>query len=115
MGIEYPELLMDAAATLARALERQGIQGDRASDMAFEAVEALRSTWGGQTCYIPKAEYIELAPVHAQVYERYAAGEDLREIATAFKYSVQWVRQIIRTARMTRSQRVTAPQLLPDA
>lgn len=111
MGIEYPELLMDAAATLARTLETHGLQPDRASDIAFGAVEALRASWGGQMVYIPKAEYIELAPIHQQVYERYLAGEEPKDIAPDFKYSVQWVRQIIRTARMTRAQKVAAPSL----
>jgi Mor family transcriptional regulator len=115
MDVEYPEILMDAAAILAKAMERHGMQPDRASDIAFEAVEALRTTWGGQPCYIPKAEYIELGPIHRQVYEHYMAGDDPRQIATDFKYSVQWVRQIIRTARMTRSQKVAAPLLFPDA
>ena len=114
MGIEYPEILIDAASTLAKALERSGLLPDRASDIAFEAVEALRSTWGGQPIYIPKAEYIELAPLHLQIYERYMAGDDPKDIAPDFDYTVQWVRTIIRTARMTRSQKVTAPLLFPD-
>jgi len=112
MGIQYPEVLMDAAASLAQELEKRGLPPEMASDAAFAAVEALRSRWGGADVYIPKAEHIELGPRHAQIYERWKASEDYFQIKKDFDYSIQWLRQIIRTARLLRAQKVTAPQLL---
>jgi Mor family transcriptional regulator len=114
MGIQYPEVLMDAAATLAQELERRGMAPEMASDAAFAAVEGLRARWGGADVYIPKAEHIELGPKHQQIYERWRAGEDYFQIKKDFDYSIQWIRQIVRTARLARSQKVLAPQLLQD-
>lgn len=109
---EYPEVLTDAAACLAQALERQGIGPERASDLAFEAVEALRARWGGMDLYIPKAQYLETAPKHERIWELYRAGCDLRAIAQETGYSVQRVRQVIRQARAARALPVHAPSLL---
>lgn len=112
MGVQYPEVLLDAAACLAKSLERRGTGAEEASDMAFEAVEALRAQWGGADIYIPKAANIEIAPRHQEIYARWKAGETYLSLMREFGYSVQWIRQVIRTARLTRSQRVTAPTLL---
>ena len=114
MGVHYPEVLLDAAASLARELERWGIARETASDAAFAAVEGLRARWGGTPVYIPKAEAIELEPKYLQIYERWKAGEGYSPLMRDFNYSEQWIRQIIRTARLTRGQKVQAPALFPD-
>jgi len=112
---EYPELLTDAAETLAMNLEAHGIEPDRAADLAFQAVDDLRRRWGGLQVYIPKAEYLELATRHQEVFERYRAGWDERDIAREAGYTERRVRQIIRTARLLRAAKVHAPPLLEDA
>jgi Mor family transcriptional regulator len=114
MGIQYPEVLLDAAASLAQELERRGMPAEAASDAAFAAVESLRARWGGADIYIPMAKVIELAPKHQQIYERWRAGEQIPALAGDFGYSYQWIRQVIRTARLARSQKVHAPQLLVE-
>ena len=114
MGVQYPEVLMDAAASLAHELERRGISPEVAGDAAFAAVEHLRAQWGGADIYIPKAAVLDLAPKHQLVYEHWKAGDDYLKLMREFGYTVQWVRQIIRAARLARSQKVAAPMLLED-
>ena len=111
MAIEYPEILTDAGTTIAEALERQGLATERAADVAFAAVECLRSRWGGMNVYIPKAEYLDLAPKHQRVFEAVAAGRDPRDVAVEFKYSVQRVHQVVRAARLARAPKTTTPPL----
>lgn len=115
MGVQYPEILLDAAAILAKELERRGMAPEMASDVAFSAVEELRSKWGGADVYIPQAQYLELSSKYAEIYERWLAGEQVPELARSFGYSFQWIRQVVRTARLQRRQKAKARPLFEEA
>jgi len=103
---------MDVAACLSQALERKGIAAETASDLAYEAVEALRKRWGGMDVYIPQAEFLDLAPKHQLVYEHWKSNMPMLEMVREHGYSVQWIRQIVRASRATRAQKVSSPPLL---
>lgn len=115
MTAEYPEILLDLAASVAKSLEKSGISADRAADIAFEAAEDLRRRWAGMAPYIPGAAHLDLAPKYQEIYERAYAGEPKEVLARDFGYSVQWIRVLVKSARLARRQKVDAPPLLVDA
>ena len=78
----YPEILIDAGATLAQALERQGLAPEKAEAIAWETTEQLRRRWGGMDhLYIPKAAVLDLEPKYQALYERWHAGEPIALLA----------------------------------
>jgi len=108
MAVEYPTFLHELGEQLAKVLDRRlaawGVTPDEASDAAFEAVEWVRQAWGGQEVYLPKAEYIELASRDREIYEKFLANHTYLQLNREFDLSEQWIRQIIRAARLARRQ-----------
>ena len=109
----YPEVLLDVAACLSKSLERRGTAPELAAEIAHEAAESLRKRWGGMDIYIPKGEELDLAPKYQLIFERWQAGEDMLTLVRDTGYSLQWVCQIVRSARQGRAQQVEAVPLFP--
>jgi Mor family transcriptional regulator len=111
---DYPEILLDLAACVALALERAGIGKDKAADIAFEAAEHVRRCWHGMPVYIPGAAHLDLAPKYQKIYERWVAGEPVESLAREYSYSVQWIRVVVRSARLDKSHKVECKALFDE-
>ncbi len=111
---QYPEVLLDAAACVSKALERRGLSREAAAEIGHECAESLRQRWGGMDLYIPKGESLDLAPKYQRIFEQWQAGVDALTLVRETGYSIQWIGQIVRAARVARAQKVDATPLFPD-
>jgi len=104
---EYPEVLEDLGGMLGDALVRHGLKKDAASEIAWEAVEGVRRSWGGQQVYIPRGEEWARATRDQEIYALFQF-EKWPYLALARKYDLteMRVRQIIHRVKSQRCQRI---------
>lgn len=111
--VDYPEVLEDLGGILGEALVKHGLKKDLASEIAWDAVETVRKSWGGRPVYIPKAEQIELSARDHEMYDRFQRSLwPYAALAKTYNLSEMRIRQIVKRARMARRQKLDGPGAL---
>lgn len=71
----YPRILTELAEAITGAIMRKGIAPEMARSLAEEAVEEIRTTFGGEIVYIPQAYHHRLQRRNREIRRLLAAGE----------------------------------------
>lgn len=98
IGLTYPELLVDLATTIGEALEKRGVAADHAADIAFGAVERVRTLWGGQHLYLPRGARYQGSQRDRQIMSEFN-GHNQKSLASKYNLTEMRIYQIIKRQR----------------
>jgi len=94
----YPEILADLQAIVTSSLTAAGIDAAQSSQVAHQAAEKIRKSWGGQMVYIAKGKDYELSQRDLEIWEKFT-GRNHSQLCREYGISLQWLYKIINHQR----------------
>jgi Mor family transcriptional regulator len=97
----YPEGLSHLAAIIIDSAVEQGCEQELADAIGVGSIERFRKDWGGSQFYVPKLLGVEIAAMHAAIYEAWRLGTPPELVARRFGKSLQHIYFILREQKRT--------------
>jgi Mor family transcriptional regulator len=94
----YPEACADLLQQTAVRLQEEGIDPDRAHEIAFKVAEHMRQHWGGSLIYFAKGAHFEALQWQKEMYAEFN-GTNHEQLAKKYNVAVQYIYQIVKLMR----------------
>lgn len=102
LGNEYPEIYQHLCAIVVEACQGSGLEPGRAAAIGQEVTNQFRVAFGGETLYVPKVA----GAVHEEIFKRWKAGADPKELAREYDYSQPHLNFILREMKRRHFKRL---------
>jgi Mor family transcriptional regulator len=95
----YPELLVDIAQEVARALTELGaVETAKGEEIGLQIAERIRARFGGIQHYIPKGDAVDIAKRDWEIYAKFD-GTNSAELAIEYDLTDTRIRQIVKACK----------------
>jgi Mor family transcriptional regulator len=95
----YPDLLRDLAGEFSAVFKARGLDAMQADVLAQAAVERLRRLHGGAELYIPNGRHFDARLEHLDLFQRWQAGANPRDLARSYGVTLAWTYRLIAKLR----------------